>query len=92
MKGEVMTFRYRQRTSAKAKKRPGKSYVATGKKPPLGSGKRFSALTAALRAKGAYNPGALAAFIGRKKYGKVKFQKLSAAGRKRKSKKRKGSR
>ena len=28
------------------------------------------------------NPGALAAFLGRKKYGGAKFQKMAAAGRK----------
>ena len=28
------------------------------------------------------NPGALAAFLGRKKYGKGQFQKMAAAGRK----------
>jgi hypothetical protein len=30
------------------------------------------------------NPAALAAWIGRKKFGKTKFQKMAAAGRKRK--------
>ena len=50
-------------------------------KPPLGSGARFSALTQNLAAKGARNPRALAAFIGRKKYGKKRFAKLGAKGR-----------
>jgi hypothetical protein len=45
--------------------------------PRLGSGKRFKALAHKLAARGAYNPEALAAFIGRKKYGKKKFSKLS---------------
>lgn len=49
-------------------------------KPPLGSGERFSALRGKLEKKGATNPGALAAWIGRKKYGKSKFQSLSAKG------------
>ncbi len=48
----------------------------TKKKPPLGSGARFKALT-----KGGMSP-ALAAYIGRKKYGKAKFASLSAKGRK----------
>lgn len=52
------------------------------KKPKLGSGKRFSQLTTKLSAKGAKNPKALAAWIGRKKYGAAKMAKLSAAGRK----------
>lgn len=47
-------------------------------KPKLGSGKRFANLKTKLSAKGATNPGALAAYIGRKKYGKAKFAKLSA--------------
>lgn len=55
-------------------------------KPPLGSGGRFAALSSALSArKGVENPGALAAYIGRKKYGKEKFQGLAAKGRKRKA-------
>lgn len=53
-------------------------------KAKLGSGKRFKALKSKLAAKGATNPGALAAYIGRKKLGNKKFAKLSAAGRKRK--------
>tara|TARA_R110000787_G_scaffold221940_3_gene330653 strand:- start:235 stop:420 length:186 start_codon:yes stop_codon:yes gene_type:complete len=47
--------------------------------PKLGSGKRFAKL-----AKKTGSP-ALAAWIGRKKYGKKKFQKLSAKGRNRKA-------
>lgn len=58
------------------------------KKPKLGSGKRFASLKSKLSRKGVRNPGAVAASIGRKKYGKAKFQKLAAMGRKRRSKKR----
>ena len=47
------------------------------KKPKLGSGKRFKRLTSKLKKKGAKNPKALAAWIGRKKYGPKKFAKLS---------------
>jgi hypothetical protein len=50
------------------------------KKPKLGTGKRFAALTKSLAAKGAEDPGALAAYIGREKFGKKKFQKLAAKG------------
>ena len=50
----------------------------------LGSGARFAKLKAALAAKGASDPGALAAHIGQKKYGKAKFTRLAAAARKRK--------
>ena len=50
----------------------------------LGKGGRFAKLKAALAAKGAKDPGALAAHIGRNKYGKAKFTALAAAARKRK--------
>ena len=50
-------------------------------KAKLGSGARFKALTKKL-AKKVKNPAAVAAFIGRKKYGKVAFQKMAAAGKK----------
>jgi hypothetical protein len=55
------------------------------RKPKLGSGARFKKLKGKLTRKGAKNPGALAASIGRKKYGKKKFQKMAATGRKRKA-------
>jgi hypothetical protein len=51
-------------------------------KPKLGSGKRFAALKGKLAKRGAKSPGALAAYIGRKKYGARKMAKLSAKGRK----------
>jgi len=41
----------------------------------------FKKLVAALRRKGADDPKALAAWIGRRKYGKERFQKMAAAGR-----------
>jgi len=49
--------------------------------PKLGTGARFTKLKASLAAKGAHNPGALAAYIGRKKFGKGKFAKLAAKAR-----------
>ena len=79
-----MVYAYTKRKSTRAKQTPGKSYVAKGKKPKLGTGKRFAALKGALKKKGAKSPGALAAWIGRRKYGPKKFAKLSAAGKKRK--------
>lgn len=52
-------------------------------KGKLGTGARFKRLEKSIAAKGnVSNPGAVAASIGRKKYGKMKFQKLSAKGRK----------
>lgn len=50
-------------------------------KAKLGSGDRFKKLSAELAAKGVANPDAAAAAIGRKKYGKKKFQKLAAKGK-----------
>jgi len=51
--------------------------------PALGSGERFKRLTSKLSGQsGVTDPKALAAAIGRKKYGKQKFQELAAAGRK----------
>lgn len=52
-------------------------------KPKLGSGKRFEKLKEALsHKKGIKDPGALAASIGRKKFGKEHFQKLAEKGKK----------
>lgn len=48
----------------------------------LGGGGRFAKLKAQLGKQGASNPGALAAYIGRKKLGKAKFQSLAAKGKK----------
>ena len=53
-----------------------------GKKPKLGTGARFKALSAKLGKQGASNPDALAAYIGRKKYGSTAFAKLSGKGKK----------
>jgi hypothetical protein len=46
-------------------------------KAKLGSGERFKKLSGELKKKGAKDPDALAAAIGRKKYGKAKFQELA---------------
>jgi hypothetical protein len=48
---------------------------------------RFNRLKRKLTAKGARNPAALAAHIGRKKYGAKRFAAMSAAGRRKKRKK-----
>ena len=55
------------------------------RKPTLGSGARFKALKTQLKKRGAKNPKALAAFIGRKKYGKKKMASMAKKGRKRRS-------
>lgn len=59
--------------------------MARKRKPKLGTGKRFKSLSRKLaKRKGVRNPGALAAAIGRKKYGKKKMAKMAARGRRRK--------
>ena len=51
-------------------------------KAKLGSGARFSALKGKLASRpGVKNPGALAAYIGDKKYGKKKMGQMAAKGR-----------
>lgn len=51
------------------------------KKPKLGTGARFKALKTSLSKKGATNPEALAAWIGRKKFGVKKFASLAKKGK-----------
>jgi len=56
-------------------------------KPKLGSGKRFEKLSDSIQKKEGVSKtsaDAIAASIGRKKYGSEKMAKMSAAGRKRK--------
>jgi hypothetical protein len=55
-----------------------------GKSMRPGGGGRFARLKRKLSGrKGVYNPGGLAAYIGRKKYGKKQMAEWSAAGRRR---------
>jgi len=56
------------------------------RKAKLGTGKRFSSLTKKLKKRGARNPKALAAWIGRSKYGKGRMASMAARGRRRKKK------
>lgn len=52
------------------------------KMPKLGSGKRFKALANKIARSGNVdNPGAVAASIGRKKYGNKKMQKMAITGK-----------
>lgn len=50
----------------------------------VGGGGRYKKLVKELAASGAKDPKALAASIGRKKYGKAKFQEMAAKGKKEK--------
>ena len=53
------------------------------KNAPLGEGGRFAAMKKKMAAKpGVTDPGALSAFIGRKKYGGKKMASMAAKGRK----------
>lgn len=61
-----------------AKKQSGKTAAGA----PLGSGKNFAKVEAAARAGGARNPAAVAAAVGRKKYGANRMAKMAARGRK----------
>jgi hypothetical protein len=54
-------------------------------KATLGSGARFAALKKKLAGKkGVTDPGGLAAYIGRKKYGNAKMSTVAAKGKKKK--------
>jgi len=57
-------------------------YEEVAKSSPAGEGSRFKAVEAEAKSGGARNPGAVAAAIGRRKYGAAKFAKMAAAGRK----------
>lgn len=50
-------------------------------KAKLGAGGRFAAVEAAAKKSGARNPAAVAAAVGRKKYGATKMAKMAAKGR-----------
>jgi hypothetical protein len=52
-------------------------------RPRLGSGERHRQLSAKLKKRGARNPDALAAWIGRSRYGKQKMAQWAARGRRR---------
>lgn len=52
------------------------------KKAKLGTGARFKSLVKKVAAGGAKNPVAVAAVIGRKKYGAKKMAKMAVKGRK----------
>lgn len=71
----------RKMKSKGKQKQAGDEYSNVKHKPKLGSGKRFDQLEHKLDKKGVKNPGALAAYIGRKKYGAKKFNKLAAKGK-----------
>jgi len=71
-----------KRLKKNVKKELRKRYERAKKTSKPGEGKRFKAVEAVAKASGAKNPAAVAAAIGQKKYGKKKFQKMAAKGRK----------
>lgn len=78
-----MAYRYVRKKTKRAKKTKGFTMVPKGKKPPIGEGGRFKALKGAIAARGkAREPGAVAATIGRRKFGPKRFARMAAAGRK----------
>lgn len=59
-----------------------KGMAKPNSKAPLGAGGRFAAVEASARKSGASNPAAVAAAIGRAKYGNKKMASMAAKGRK----------
>jgi len=70
--------------TAQTKKRLRTIQKRVQKTSKLGTGSRFKAVVASAKASGAENPAAVAAAIGRKKYGQKKMGQLAAKGRKKK--------
>jgi len=64
--------------------------MTTKKSIKLGGGGRFAKLVKSIKKGGASNPAAVAASIGRKKYGAKKFTSMAVAGKKRATKAKKG--
>ena len=75
-----------KKASLKVRRRTRKAAQRATKTAKLGSGKRFAAVEASAKAGGARDPGAVAAAIGRKKFGAKKMGRMAAAGRKGKAK------
>jgi len=68
--------------STLAERRAARRQYQKAKRKPVGEGSRFRALEKSAKLGGAKNPAAVAAAIGRKKYGKKRFQKMAAKGKK----------
>lgn len=56
--------------------------MSDGKKPKLGSGKRFAEIEASAKKSGAKDPAAVAASAGIKKYGAKKMSAMAQKGKK----------
>lgn len=73
----------RKKSSLSKRRAARKNYQKVAKTAKVGSGKRFEALEKSIAASGARNAAAVAASIGRKKYGNKKMASMSKSGRKR---------
>jgi hypothetical protein len=58
------------------------AYKKAAKESAPGEGSRFAAVEKSAAAGGARNPAAVAAAVGRRKYGAKRFARMSSAGRK----------
>lgn len=72
-----------KKASLTVRRKTRKAAERATKTAKLGSGKRFAAVEKSVAAGGVKNPGAVAAAIGRKKYGAKRMARMAAAGRKR---------
>ena len=68
--------------STLAQRRAARKGYQRAKKKPLGEGSRFQAIVKSAQLGGAREPEAVAAAVGRKKYGPKKMARLAAQGRK----------
>jgi hypothetical protein len=73
-----------RKSTLAARRKAREEYQQTKRTSKPGGGKRFAAVAKSARLGGATNPKAVAAAIGREKYGKKRFQQMAAQGRKRK--------
>ena len=71
----------KKKAPLKERRRLRKAQERAQHRDKLGSGRRFKALKREVAASGASNPAAVAAAIGRKKYGKEKMNALAKAGK-----------
>ena len=77
----------KNKPSTLAQRRAARKQYAQARKKPLGEGSRFKAIVKAAKLGGAREPQAVAAAVGRKKYGQKKMTKMAVAGKKKKRRK-----
>ncbi|MFZ5989433.1 MAG: hypothetical protein ACOYWZ_20245 [Bacillota bacterium] len=67
--------------STLVQRRAARKQYQEAKSKPVGEGSRFKAIAKSAKLGGATNPEAVAAAVGRKKYGTKKFAQMAAAGK-----------